>query len=154
MTTDLYSEVLPRLWLGGTADDDIVALAAPLPSLSALPTFDAVATLYAFAQPMGWHVHEWRYGFADAGLNPEVVKNVHEIADWLFERWTRGETVLARCQAGWNRSGLVTALVLIRAGMEPDDAIRLIRSRRSQHVLSNPDFETYVLSQRTSKGAA
>lgn len=150
MTDTLYSEILPRLWIGGTEDDDIIAIPKPLPRITRDPLFDAVVTLYAYAHPMGWHVHEQRYGFADADLEPATIERVHALAEWLHDRWDRGETVLARCQAGWNRSGLVIALVLIRAGLSPADAIDLLRERRSPHALSNPDFERYVLQQTPS----
>ena len=50
------------------------------------------------------------------------------------------EGVLVRCQAGLNRSGLVTALVLLLAGWEPGDAVRHIRARRSPHALFNRHF--------------
>ena len=154
MTEDLYTEIFPRLWIGGTEDQDIIAIPKSLPSLSRTPVFDAVVTLYAYAHPMGWHVHEQRYGFADAGLGPETIERVHELADWLYDRWTRGDTVLVRCQAGWNRSGLVMALALIRAGMSPSDAVTTLREVRSRHALSNPDFEAYVLQQSPSQEAA
>lgn len=154
MTETLYSEILPRLWIGGTDDRDIIAIPKSLPSINWTPVFDAVVTLYAYAHPMGWHVHEQRYGFADAALDPETIERVHEMADWLYGRWSGGETVLARCQAGWNRSGLVIALVLIRAGMGPQEAIELLREVRSPHALSNPDFEEYVLQQRSTRAVA
>jgi len=154
MTEDLYTEILPRLWIGGTEDRDTIDVPKSLPSLSRIPVFDAVVTLYAYAHPMGWHVHEQRYGFADAALDPKTLERVHELADWLHDRWTRGDTVLARCQAGWNRSGLVIALVLIRAGMSPTDAVHTLRETRSPHALSNPDFEEYVLQLAPSQEAA
>jgi hypothetical protein len=154
MTDTLYSEILPRLWIGGTDDHDIIAIPKSLPSLDRTPIFDAVVTLYAYAHPMGWHVHEQRYGFADAALDTKTIERVNELADWLYGRWSRGETVLARCQAGWNRSGLVLALVLVRAGMAPDDAIALLRDERSPHALSNPDFEAYVRRVAPSLSAA
>ena len=154
MTDALYSEILPRLWIGGTDDHDIIAIPKSLPSLDRMPVFNAVVTLYAYAHPMGWHVHEQRYGFADAALDTETIEKVHELADWLYGRWSRGETVLARCQAGWNRSGLVIALVLIRAGMRPREAVELLREVCSPHALSNPDFEEYVLQQESSREAA
>jgi hypothetical protein len=44
-----------------------------------------------------------------------------------------------------NRSGLVIALVLISAGYSAIDAIELIREKRSQWVLHNPEFERWLL---------
>lgn len=145
MTRALYSEVLPRLWIGATDDWDVIDIPKALPGLNDPRKFDAVATLYAHAHPMGWGVHEQRYGFPDADLDPTTVERVNDLADWLYARWTSGETVLARCQAGLNRSGLVIALVLLRAGMSASDAVTMLRMMRSPHALSNPDFEEYIL---------
>jgi len=151
MTDDLYTEVLPRLWIGGTAEHDIVAYPKTLPSLTSIPRFDAVVTLYAYAQPMGWYVQEQRYGFADADLDTFSAARVEELAHWLYSRWIEGDTVLARCQAGWNRSGLVTALVLIRAGYTPREAVDLLRAKRSPGVLSNPEFEAFISEHRAPR---
>lgn len=154
MRQPLYSEVLPRLWIGGTDDWDVIDIPKALPGMHDPRKFDAVVTLYAHAHPMGWGVHEQRYGFPDAALDSGTIERVHELAEWLYGRWAKGETVLARCQAGWNRSGLVIALVLIRAGLSPADAIDLLREKRSPHALSNPDFERYVIQQTPSFEAA
>jgi protein-tyrosine phosphatase len=49
-----------------------------------------------------------------------------------------------RCQAGINRSGLVVALMLMRDGLSAEDAITLIRSKRSQYALDNAYFVDYL----------
>ncbi len=49
--------------------------------------------------------------------------------------------VLVHCQAGLNRSGLITALALMHLGRTADEAIRLLRDRRSPVVLCNRSFE-------------
>ena len=54
--------------------------------------------------------------------------------------------MLIRCQAGLNRSGLLTALVLMLAGWEAAEAIRLIRTKRSQVALFNDDFVDWLLN--------
>jgi protein-tyrosine phosphatase len=69
------------------------------------------------------------------------------VSRWAFERWQSGEQVLIRCQAGLNRSGLVTALALMHAGYEPGDAIRQIRQQRSQMALFNDHFVTWLVEQ-------
>lgn len=154
MTENLYTEILPRLFIGGTEDHDIVAYPKALSSLTSIPQFDAVVTLYAYAQPMGWYVQEQRYGFADAELDSFTASRANGLVDWLYGRWMEGDTVLARCQAGWNRSGLVMALVLIQAGYSPREAIDLLREKRSPYALSNPDFEAYILHRQPSRGVA
>ncbi|HEY7821189.1 MAG TPA: dual specificity protein phosphatase family protein, partial [Acidimicrobiia bacterium] len=56
-------------------------------------------------------------------------------------------TVLIRCQAGVNRSGLVSALVLMLDGYRAEEAIALLRQRRSPVVLSNRHFERWLLTE-------
>lgn len=53
--------------------------------------------------------------------------------------------VLVHCQAGLNRSGVVSALVLIERGHSPREAVDLLRARRSPAVLCNESFERFVL---------
>ena len=43
-----------------------------------------------------------------------------------------------------NRSSLVTSLVLMRDGNTADEAINLLRERRSPYVLSNSHFVNYL----------
>ena len=54
--------------------------------------------------------------------------------------------MLVRCQAGLNRSGLVTALVLIKDGFTPYQAIDLIRQRRTDIALFNENFANWLLT--------
>ena len=54
--TELFAEILPGLFMGGTADDATVNYSMPLPGLDDSCQFDAVVTLYSYAQPMGWGV--------------------------------------------------------------------------------------------------
>jgi len=106
-----------------------------------------VVTLYAWAQPVDWEVEELRYGFGDGALHGEDITRVLRAAAWAHERWASGDRVLVRCQAGLNRSGLVTALVLVLAGWEPAEAIRHIRAQRSPHALFNRDFVRWLVAE-------
>ncbi len=108
--------------------------------------FDVVVTLYADAQPAPWYVEEMRYGFYDSELTPEATKRVLAIAAAAYSRWQAGDRVLIRCQAGVNRSGLVTALVLMMHGLTAIEAIELIRRRRSPAVLSNRHFVEWLVT--------
>jgi protein-tyrosine phosphatase len=65
----------------------------------------------------------------------------------VHKAWKQGDKVLIRCQAGWNRSGLITALVLIKDGMDPAAAIDLIRERRSPSALCNRSFAAWLVEQ-------
>ena len=130
MEVPLSSEILPGLWMGGTDDLDLVNRAGRLPSASDPKDFDAVVTLSAYSKPVGWYVHEFRYCIPDASLDDEHAEELEKIADWAYLQWKSGKQVLVRCQAGMNRSGLVTALILMRDRMKPKAAIALIRSKR------------------------
>jgi len=153
----LWSEVLPGLWQGGTADEDVIQgayMRTPMgkfdtnkPTAITPAEFDVVFTFYQYAKPVDWHVREYRYGFYDSDMsdfNPEV--DLMDYVHLAHKEWKSGKEVLIRCQAGLNRSGLVTALVLIREGMEARDAIRLLRETRSSSVLFNKQFEKWLLN--------
>ena len=145
--TEPYAEILPGLYMGGTADDQTVDYPQQLPDLSDPKVFDAVVTLYSWAQPVGWGVEEMRYGFADASVEHFDVQRLVRVSKWAFDRWDSGEQVLIRCQAGLNRSGLVTALTMMHAGFEPTDAIRQIRQQRSEVALFNNHYVTWLITE-------
>jgi len=142
----LYNEILPGLFMGGTADDGTVNYPAPLAELDDESPFDAVVTLYSWAHPMGWGVEELRYGFADAQVEYFDVDRLLATARWAHGQWVSGARVLVRCQAGLNRSGLVTALTLMMAGYEPVEAITLIRQQRAEVALFNNDFVDWLIT--------
>ena len=137
-------QILPRLFQGGTEDDHVIGEAIPADHYRGERRFDLVVTLYADAQPAPWGVEEIRFGFPDGHLNKSAIERVLRIALTAHDRWLAGERVLIRCQAGVNRSGLVTAIVLMLQGMSADEAISLLRERRSPLVLNNPDFERFL----------
>jgi hypothetical protein len=143
-------EILPGLFMGGTHDEATVADAMPLRGLGQDRAYDAVVTLYAWAQPVDWEVEELRYGFGDGALYGDDIARVLRAAEWAHQRWQSGDRVLIRCQAGLNRSGLVTALVLIQAGWAPADAIRHIRAKRSPHALFNRHFVRWLITDAQS----
>ena len=139
----LWSEIFPGLWMGGTADEDTIREGHDSPAITPAH-FDTVVTLYAWAGPVDWYVKEVRLGFFD---HSEVDLDEHDLAQAVrvaYRDWKRGRRVLIRCQAGWNRSGLITALVLLLDGTSPDDAIDLLRERRSPHALCNGDFVDWL----------
>ena len=147
-------EILPGLWQGGTEDHEVLGFPAPAHHYAGLGhrggvayPFDVVVTLYADAQPAPWGVKEFRFGFPDGPINNDDALEAIELARHAHRAWTAGRTVLIRCQAGVNRSGLVSALVLMLEGYLPHEAIALLRERRSQVVLSNGHFEDWLLTE-------
>ena len=157
-------EILPGLFQGGTQDDHVLGHPAPSHHYTRLRhrggansssnrsfPFDLVVTLYADAQPAPWGVREYRFGFPDGPINNDDALEAIELARLAHRAWTRGRTVLIRCQAGVNRSGLVSALVLMLDGYSPQNAIGLLRQRRSPVVLSNRHFEAWLLTEAADR---
>lgn len=144
----LWSEILSGLWLGGTDDFDTVESSAGMldPRHITNKEFEAVVTLYAWARPVDWFVEEMRYGFYDddrslTGFDEDAVMRA---ARYAHQQWKSGKKVLVRCQAGINRSGLVMGIVLMLEGYTAEQAIDLMRSKRSSSVLINRSFEQYL----------
>jgi len=138
--------ILPGLWQGGTEDDDVLGYGEPGGHFATDYPFDLVVTLYNSANPAPWGVEELRFGFYDADLTDPAAAAALRLAHYAFTRWQAGATVLVRCQAGLNRSGLVSALTLMFAGYTATDAIALLRERRSRRVLFNVEFEWWLLN--------
>ena len=88
-----------------------------------------------------WYEEDGLEGLA---LSEKDIPEIYDLADWVDREWKSGKKVLIRCQAGLNRSGLIMALVLIKEGHDPKDAIGLIRARRSPNALCNADFVRYL----------
>jgi hypothetical protein len=144
--TELFNEILPNLFMGGTSDDATINFPQELNHFKGERDFDCIVTLYAWASPANWGVEERRLGFPDAQIVNEYLDPIHEMASWAHSRWKLGKKVLIRCQAGLNRSGLLTALVLIHEGYSSSDAIALIREKRSGWALCNSDYVSYLNS--------
>jgi protein-tyrosine phosphatase len=150
---ELYSEVLPNLFIGGTHDEDTVEFPQELKNLHEREEFDAVVTCYSYAQPMSWYVHENRFGFADGPMDIETFNKVIELSDWLYEKWQSGAKCLSRCQMGYNRSGIVLGALLIKHGYTAEEAIHLIRQKRSPHALNNLSFLYWLRKYEQRKSA-
>ena len=145
--------ILPGLFQGGTQDDEVIGCPAPDHHYAGLYDhpgtvfpFDLVVTLYGDAQPAPWGVREVRFGFPDGPLSEFAIGHAIELALQAHAAWRRNQQVLIRCQAGGNRSGLVSARVLMLEGYSADEAIALLRRKRSGVVLSNRHFERWLLT--------
>jgi len=145
--TDLYNEILPNLFQGGTDDDDTIWERKRVEPRITKDLFDTVITAYQYANPADWLVKEIRYPFYDApNMKGVDFKDLFQVVRVAHEDWKAGKKVLIRCQAGLNRSGLVMALVLMREGYSAEEAICLIRDKRSKNALFNSTFEKWLLS--------
>lgn len=143
---EVWSEVMPGLWQGGTHDEDVVYNPRRGKGITEMH-FDFVTTLYASANPVDWFVQEIRYGIYDSNMADFNMDELIGIARMTHSAWKSGKRTLVRCQAGWNRSGLVTAMVLMLDGMEAKDAIALLREKRSPFALCNATFELWLLDE-------
>lgn len=145
---DLYNEILPGLWQGGTSREQVIDQPQLLTRFSEVERqFDAVATLYAWAAPFQWGVEERRLGFPDGELINEYIPQIESIAEWANEHWSAGRRVLIRCAGGLNRSGLVTALTLIKSGRSAAQAIELVQAGRGPQALGNRSFVEWLRLQ-------
>ena len=64
-----------------------------------------------------------------------------------------GYRVLVHCKAGKNRASLVSGRVLIEKGLEPEEAVMLLRERRGDDVLRNLAFLDWLMKERPGSGA-
>jgi protein-tyrosine phosphatase len=74
------------------------------------------------------------------------LSRLRQAVEFGYDRWKSGDRVLIRCQAGLNRSGLVLALILIKDGVAPEDAINLIRTHRGPDALFNLNFANWLIT--------
>lgn len=139
-----WSEIVPGLWMGGhdymPDDGDYGVLNAVVGN-----EFDLVLSLY---QRWGCGpdagVQRRYVRIPDGTLNDDDMAEVRRFALMAADRVLASQKVLVRCQAGYNRSGLVVAFALMHLGHSSDAAITLIRERRSQHALCNESFVGYI----------
>ena len=142
--TELWSEVAKGLFMGGTADDD-VDIQKTVPAIQK-KDFDTVVTAYAWANPCDWFVKEIRFGFYDGTMEDFDPAELEDIVSIAHADWKKGKRVLTRCQAGLNRSSLFCALIMMKEGYTADEAISLIREKRSGYALFNKKFVEYLKS--------
>ena len=147
--TSLYSEIAQNLFMGGTDDNDVVHIAASGRRRTDLP-FDSIVTMYAWAQPADWKVQEFRYGVPDAAIELIDLDRLKQAVDFGYNRWIAGDRLLVRCQAGLNRSGLVTALILMMSGHDADSAISLIRRNRAEIALFNEHYVEWLRNEASN----
>jgi hypothetical protein len=130
----LYSQIDGNLWMGGT----------PATGGGAAPEhFKFIFCLYPWeSYGLSEHQMHLRIRLFDHGEVPDP-----DLLAFLADTVSRAASIaptLVHCQAGLNRSGLVTGLSLIRSGMDADKAIALLREKRCDAVLCNKAFESYL----------
>ena len=126
------SEIAENLWQGGCRRGLI------------LPRFiEHVVSLYP------WQAYKLKHEL-DSCLSVQMYDSEDQpagqvglLAAWVNSCRESGP-VLVHCEAGLNRSSLVAARALMLGGMTADEAIGLIREKRSPACLCNPAFEAHL----------
>ncbi|WP_328873826.1 dual specificity protein phosphatase family protein [Streptomyces sp. NBC_00287] len=137
-----WDEIVPGLWMGG---HEFRAVAGQLEFVVVRDEFDLVQTLLRLpghGPDGGVEHHVWP--IPDGPLDGTQLTGVMRLAQAAGEALDAGRSVLVRCYHGYNRSGLVVAQTLMRRGHSVEEAIRLIRSRRSPWALHNDLFVEYL----------
>ena len=145
--TSLYSEIAPNLFMGGTADEDVIHQAVAYNKDRTDLPFNAIITMYAWANPADWRVQEFRYGIYDSAIADIDLDRLKQAVEFGYNRWLSGDRVLVRCQAGLNRSGLVTALIMMSTGLDAETAIEQIRKNRADIALFNNNYVEWLMSE-------
>lgn len=123
-----------NLWQGGcdrglTLPNDIMHVVSLFPWMK----YDVEHELDSYLE---WRMYDTE-GVVDGPL-------VIRLAQWVNECRKTGP-VLVHCQAGLNRSALVTATALVLEGWDPAEAIQMMREKRSDAVLCNRSFARWLL---------
>lgn len=143
-SSPLYSEILPGLFLGGTANSDTIFTPTHARKSFDDLSFQTVVTLFYAANPPGFNSHEMRYHIVDGPLDNVDMDRLEEVVNFAYGRFLKGDRVLVRCQAGINRSSFIMSLILIKHGYSALGAIELIRSKRFSYCLSNEYYEKWL----------
>lgn len=130
---DLISELEPNLWQGGCKNG--VDLGG---------CFKHIVSLYPWERyrPGGELDSFLEVRLYDGPAIPDE-EQLLSLAQWINVCKKHGPT-LVHCQAGLNRSALVTGLSLVLAGKPADEVITHMRATRSPAVLCNKAFETWL----------
>jgi protein-tyrosine phosphatase len=81
----------------------------------------------------------------DMGL-PASVQEFASITKTLFAQVNAGSNTLVHCRAGIGRSGLLSAGVLLHAGMDAEEAFAYVSKMRGIRVPETPDQHDWLVS--------
>mmetsp|Transcript_7337 Transcript_7337/g.10962 ORF Transcript_7337/g.10962 Transcript_7337/m.10962 type:complete len:246 (-) Transcript_7337:265-1002(-) len=100
-------------------------------------------------------VHDWY--FEDGGMpNATIVNSWLKLVDFTFDSKREGynakETIAVHCKAGLGRAPVLVALALIELGMEPINAIGLIRIKR-RGAINGQQLQELVRYQKRDSDA-
>ncbi|NEY37011.1 protein phosphatase [Streptomyces sp. PRKS01-65] len=137
-----WSEIVPGLWMGG---HEFRKDSGRLEFAVVRDEFDLVQTLLRLpGHGPDPGVEHQCWPIPDGPLDGTQLAGVMRLAEAACSALDAGRRVLVRCYHGYNRSGLVVAHALMRRGRTAEEAIRLIRARRSPWALHNELFTEYL----------
>lgn len=143
---DPWNEVIPGLWMGsifydGQGDPD-EGLTAARPE----DNFQTVISLHlSMSVNPAAEVAHHQLLFPDTQGFTEPQEDIVMLAvSKTLYSLDLGHEVLLRSRLGYNRTGLIAALVLIAQGYTADQAIDILRKKRSPHALNNSYFVEYI----------
>lgn len=144
-----YHEILPNLYLGGhTWREGTRVHYESKHSKVSEGDWDYVVSAYMEPKhEKSFPKCDTRFVFfldTEHGLEDETWVRIRSAVDEVVKRWRDGQKVLIRCQAGYNRSGMMMAFALMRLGINADESVQRMRRIRGRHVLINHVFEGYV----------
>jgi len=142
MTIANASEIMPKLFMGSTPDEELIGSLTEYSIQK--PKLDFVLTTYSKARLYHPEVQELRYCFEDDDLSDVDSTSLLAIANLYYSLWANNKRILVRCQAGMNRSALLTALILVKSGLAAPEAIQLIKDKRGSRALLNQNFINYI----------
>lgn len=124
------SEIMPGLWLGGCKTG--LVLPAFIKHVVSLYPWEAYTVRHELDSSVTFKMHD---SVQEVGSTDYIIG----LASWVNLCRSKKPT-LVHCQAGINRSSLITGAGLILDGCSAEDVIELIREKRGQQALSNPAF--------------
>lgn len=137
----IYEIVPGKLWQSGTPTPDI-----HLPLILGLG-IDTIVNLSQVPDARGWPVSlEVWWPFDDGDMPHEGT--LKALAGFVRSLLYEGRKVLVHCDAGLNRSSLLTGLVLVLDGYTGEEVIRAIRVARGEYALCNTGFENWLRNHK------
>lgn len=135
LSVPLVSHIHDNVWQGGC-----------IQGVRLSNDFVGVLSLYPWERYiLGPDTERTEVKMYDAGYLPRI-EDISLAVRTAINFVQKGKTLI-HCQAGINRSGMITALVLNKHyGMPIEEAISLQREKRTEFVLANKHFEEFLLN--------
>ena len=136
------TEIIPRLWIGNMNDALNYGLHKNL-------NVKTVVNCTKDVQFINNELTNIRVP-VDDNLDPQEIENMYKLmnraVDLIHISLMSGETVLVHCHAGRQRSAAIIAAYLMKyGGINPVDAIRHIRSKRSIAFYPQVNFKNALI---------